>query len=135
MCVCEDRLRVLDVSKNRRQDDVQGHTGLTGALDVVRMCEKLEKLKLDDCRELTGKSLEEKDASDFDEEPLSTLIHLTHIDVHGCAELKGGFSPTSMNDIRAPSMLTGRVACYRHIGAAVQAYESGASRCQTLHKP
>ena len=43
--VCKDRLRILDLSKNRK---------ITGKLDVVSMCENLMTLKLSGCGGLTG---------------------------------------------------------------------------------
>ena len=43
--VCKERLRVLDLSKNRK---------ITGTLDAVSMCEALNALKLEGCSGLTG---------------------------------------------------------------------------------
>ena len=45
LSVCKERLRVLDLSKNRN---------ITGTLDAVAMSEALKVLKLNDCGGLTG---------------------------------------------------------------------------------
>lgn len=47
--VCKDRLRALDLSKNRK---------ITGTLDVISMCENLEILNLEQDLNLTGPSSE-----------------------------------------------------------------------------
>ena len=43
--VCKDRLRILDLSRNRN---------ITGTLDVVSTCENLMTLQLSGCEGLTG---------------------------------------------------------------------------------
>lgn len=67
--VCRDRLRILDLSRNRK---------ITGTLDVISICENLETLDLEQDLNLEGTL-----------QPLLALINLRHLNVKGCSKING----------------------------------------------